>query len=110
MEEFKFTCKVTAEDIDNIMCSALEGGITYWCGGMKVVNEDYKGAEYGHEVISRGGKLRLYDEEAEKSYILTRGKFLKGLGKYSNHDFDSFDAGDADNIVQLALFGEIIYA
>ena len=29
--------KVTAEDIDDIMCSALEGGINYWCCKAEVV-------------------------------------------------------------------------
>ena len=27
---------VTEEDVDDIMCSALEGGITYWCDSARV--------------------------------------------------------------------------
>ena len=49
---------LTQEDIDDIMCGALEGGITYWCDEAKVVG-DYLG-EYGSEQIARGGKLRLH--------------------------------------------------
>lgn len=49
-----FTCSVelilTDGDIDDIMCCALEGGITYWCDCAKVVGE-YLG-KYGHEQIS----------------------------------------------------------
>lgn len=26
---------VTEEDVDDIMCSALEGGITYWCDSLE---------------------------------------------------------------------------
>ena len=38
---------LTQEDIDDIMCGALEGGITYWCDEAKVVG-DYLG-EYGSD-------------------------------------------------------------
>ena len=27
---------VTEEDVDDIMCSALEGGVVYWCNAAKV--------------------------------------------------------------------------
>ena len=37
---------VTEEDIDDIMCSALEGGITYWCNAAKVL-EDKRVASWG---------------------------------------------------------------
>ena len=30
-----FAVVVTPEDIDDIMCAALEGGITYWCNRAK---------------------------------------------------------------------------
>lgn len=54
---------LTQEDIDDIMCGALEGGITYWCDEAKVVG-DYLG-EYGSEQIARGGKLRLLEVRTE---------------------------------------------
>ena len=47
---------LTQEDIDDIMCGALEGGINYWCDEAKVMG-GYLG-EYGSEQIARGGKLR----------------------------------------------------
>ena len=31
-----FNVVVSGEDIDDIMCSALEGGINYWCGKAEV--------------------------------------------------------------------------
>lgn len=107
---FSYSKTITAEDVDNLMCAALEGGINYWCDGMEVVNEDYKGAEWGHEVLTRGGSLLLKyedgDDQLEKE--LTLEKLLAGLGQY-NYDPDNADAGDADNVVQLAIFGEIVY-
>lgn len=69
---------LTQEDIDDIMCGALEGGITYWCDEAKVVG-DYLG-EYGSEQIARGGKLRLhlpepFDKDETEYYELDLEKF-----------------------------------
>ena len=73
---------LTQEDIDDIMCGALEGGITYWCDEAKVVG-DYLG-EYGSEQIARGGKLRLhlpepFDKDETEYYELDLEKFKKGV-------------------------------
>lgn len=109
--------KLTKENIDDIMASALEGGITYWCKKAVVV-DDYLG-EYASEQISRGGTLRLYDSEEDEVYELTLEKFLngfalacrKGYGEdwIDGIDVDTcqIDAIGADTIVQLALFGEV---
>ena len=115
------TVKVTAEDIDDIMCSALEGGINYWCYKAEVVGE-YLG-EYASEQISRNGTLKLYDSEEDEVYELTLEKFLKGIQLAIQHnyyaDYDwcngneidtcQVDACVADVIVQLALFDDVIY-
>lgn len=53
---------VTPQDIDDIMVTALEGGINYWCRKAKVVGE-YLG-ECASDQISRGGSLILYDAES----------------------------------------------
>lgn len=119
---------VTAEDVDDIMCAALEGGITYWCDEARVAGE-YLGT-YGHEQIARGGQLILHDMEADGSYILDLAKLKNGIRMYVEegqpcgdileatgnddkpvHRISTFDvdAAVADAIVQLAMFGEIIY-
>lgn len=117
---------VTEEDIDDIMVSALEGGITYWCREAEVIGERM-GEGWGHEQIARGGILRLYDAENGEHYDLDREKFLSGLkiylqnplydgtiematdGKKMILDCGMIDAQAADNIIQYALFGEVIY-
>ena len=113
--------KVTAEDIDDIMCSALEGGINYWCCKAEVVGE-YLG-EYGSEQISRGGVLKLHDCEEDEVYELTRERLLDGIrlaveGNYYAEygwcdgmtlDTCNVDASVADTIIQLALFEDVIY-
>ncbi len=129
----KKTFNITDEQLDDIMCAALEGGITYWCDEAKVVG-DYLG-EYVHEQIARGGQLILSDSEEGKTYELNKEKLLKGLELYLTNGGDAetasreivdtaevavptyeytidtceVDAAVADEIVQYALFGDVIY-
>ena len=113
--------KVTEENIDDIMCSALEGGINYWCCKAEVIGS-YLG-EWAHEQIARGGSLNLYDAEEDEVYELTLEKFLNGIqlaveGNYYEEyewvlsdglDVCQVDADVADCIIQLALFNEIVF-
>ena len=114
---------VSQEDIDDIMCGALEGGITYWCDRADVVG-DFLG-EYGHEQIARGGQLGLHDCEEDKVYTLDLEKLLNGIKLYAQNptgcncleqvdghleiDCCNADADVCDAIVQYALFGEVMY-
>lgn len=109
---------LTQQDIDDIMVTALEGGICYWCRKAEVVGE-YLG-EYASDQISRGGSLVLHDAESTQTWELNREKFLKGVKLYFEHgcnmqveggciDTGDIDASDADCIVQFAIFGEVVY-
>ena len=117
---------LTQQDIDDIMVSALEGGINYWCKRV-VVQGDYLG-EYASEQISRGGRLAVWLEEPfedDKScYILDLDKFLVGFKMWLENahancdvidnvdgsvDCGQIDATCADEIVQHALFGDLVF-
>ena len=108
---------LTVEDIDDIMSGALDY-ISYWCRRAKVVGE-YLG-EYASEQIARGGTLILYDAESSDKWELTLEKFLNGVKLYFEQgchvqvednaiETGDIDAGDADCIVQFALFGEVVF-
>lgn len=119
--KFDIHINISKEDIDDIMCTALEGGITYWCRKAKVIGE-YLG-EFASEQISRGGSLVLYPYDDNKAYVLTMQSLLNGMEKAMKEgilidygwwsldgiDTCNIDADVADAIIQLALFGEIIY-
>lgn len=112
---------VTPQDIDDIMVTALEGGINYWCRKAEVVGE-YLG-EYASDQISRGGSLILYDAESNDHWELNLEKLLCGIQKaiednwfyeydwYVDGELDccQIDAEVADTIVQLALFDDIVF-
>lgn len=104
------------QDIDDIMVTALEGGICYWCRKAEPV-DGLLGA-YACEQISRGGSLVLHDAESSDKWELTREKFLDGIKLFLEEsgsvriengriDPGDIDADDADRIIQLALFGEV---
>jgi hypothetical protein len=113
--------KVTEQDIDDIITTAFEGGITYWCCKTEVVG-GYKG-KYASEQISRGGTVRLYDSVEDAVYDLTLENFMEGLTKaiednwydsygwYDGNSIDTcnVDANVADVIIQLALFDDVVY-
>lgn len=130
-EKFKvaFEVVVTDENIDDIMVSALEGGINYWCSKAEVEGE-YLG-EYASDQISRGGELILYDREYTKIYTLSKDKFIEGLKKYIaagntecvvrevdngiytgnlNIDTCRIDSSAADCIIQYAIFCDVFYS
>lgn len=119
---------ITDEDIDDIMSSALDW-ISYWCERVEVVG-DYLG-EYASEQISRGGELRFYPiEEITDNdpdyFVLDRTKLITALrswvsdyGSYVGNiieegrillDTGNIDGPCADSIIQLALFGEKVFA
>lgn len=106
--------KITQQDIDDIMSTALEGGINYWCCKAEVAESQYYG-EYASDQISRGGSLILYDAESDEFWRLTLDKLMRGItkaiesGYVASDNLDDWDAADADAIVQCGLFGDLVF-
>ena len=117
---------LTQQDVDDIMVSALEGGIYYWCDRV-IVTDKYLG-KYASDQISRGGKLNIhvipFDDNNTEWYELDIEKFKRGFqlwvenggDRYNaiNHSDGSVDCGQidgpcADEIIQYALFGELVF-
>lgn len=122
--------EIKDQDIDDIVCTALEGGINYWCNSAQIGEKTYYG-KYASDQISRGGTLIIYvDEpfEEQETYTLTKAKLINGITQYLKDpvmskdiltrgkekgifeiDCCQVDAVVADIIIQYALFGEEIY-
>lgn len=117
------TIVIFKEDIDNIMATALEGGITYWADKA----EPRCGVEFylASDVVSKGGSIFIHDNEENATYELTKAKLIQGIRMYAEQpknsdifeiiDHELYIAGDmideevSDIIIQYALFGEVIY-
>lgn len=112
--------RVTSQDVDDIMCVALEGGITHWCDEAKPVG-GYLGT-YASEQIRKGGKLILHDYVRDGEHCLNLEKLLNGIKlwiKSCNRleqvdgklvvDCYNVDGEACDAIIQYALFGDVVY-
>ena len=111
----KKVIRVSAEDIEDVLVGAFEGGSNYWLSKVRVKDKDYKGGEYASDVVGLGGELILTTMEGEK-HALTQAKMIDGFQKYLDNGgmcfpFDSGnpDGWTYDTILQNALFGEQVY-
>lgn len=123
---------LTKEDILDILTTAIEGGIGYWCC-LDNTDPDWVAArqqlkeethdtpcycDVAYKVMTNGKAVKLEDEEDGTVLELTLEKFQQGCAKYTQEtgrdihrtiDESAFDAEDADMIIQYALFGELVY-
>ena len=116
----KVEIRIDDQDIDDIMATALDCGISYWACRAEVVGGVYHG-EFASDEISRGGSLRIYDAESDDKWVLTKTKFLHGFRMWFENgwgrdalcdgrvDTGMIDAIGADQIVQFALFKDIVF-
>ena len=129
MNEIKITTTHTfsKEDISDLIVTALEGGINYWCRKAKikldtegnyfnVPKEDQDKVIYASDAISYGGTLILFDAESTDKWELNLENVQKGIQMHCEKRniapsalMDVHDAGDADCIVQYAVFNELTF-
>lgn len=120
---------VTDENVVDLMVTALEGGIGYWCE-LQCDGPEWERPERNESISERaahillnGGSLTLIDnEDVEEVFELTLEKLLNGFTKWVEEGYDTegvvegneldmcnCDADCADGIVQIALFDDIVY-
>ena len=113
------TSEARTEFLTGILCTAAEGGINYWAGvgtykwdgpaGLRQIQlvereEDPKDPKGQHTVtlktIEKGlGLIRAVAPNRQDLF----------LADQTDGEDGDFDAADADAIVQIALFGELVY-
>lgn len=109
--------RVALSRIDDLLCCAFEGGSTYWCNKVDVVGEWPGGAEYAHEVLTRGGTIEVTHEGGDTKAVVKPEHVQIALEtmarEYPKHwsDFiaENEDADTGDVFFQLVCFGEVVY-
>jgi len=116
-------------DIENIIITALEGGIGYWgclLNEGKEFDEFYKDtkglttSEFVADLILNEKSVVLYDTELDfndaEKWELNLFKLLNGIKLYIINSkqinfplIDNLDSNMADSIIQYALFGELVF-
>lgn len=106
---------VTAEEIDNLLSAAFDGGSNYWIDGpVYPVGRDYGDAEYASQAVSRGKTLEIRVKHGYMTLSLREIEerlplFLAHIGETWRDFYDNHDANDADNFLQFCLFGKLVY-
>lgn len=124
MDKFKvqITKEYTDEEMEDIVVTALEGGIGYWAcldnttDDFKDQPKDTPTAVWCWQLLKEGKELRFLDEEDDGAeYHLCLSCLLNGIRLATEQgfwdgDMDTLDALVADAILQYAIFNDIIYA
>ena len=124
----QITIGMTDEDILDLLVTAIEGGIGYWAcldnSGERWMTapDDQSWAEIATSILLEGGGVTFLDDEDRcTSWVLTLKKLLEGVKMWVEQedgrtcidgegiDMCMVDADAADSIIQLALFGELVF-
>ena len=112
---------LSVEMIEDIIVTAFEGGINYWCKLVKVIDFPPKMTAdlsdmYASSILANGGVVRLYDAESNDVWLLNRPMVIKGIEMYCSENnvtpegmYENHDADTADAIIQYAVFNEITF-
>lgn len=96
----------------NAMVTAIEGGSEYWCQELDFY--DAKGVQMSMEDWFENGKtIRVNDgdivhTETRKAFFANIEQYFPDWKEVFSDDGD-YDAGDADQLLQLGIFGEVIF-
>jgi len=110
---------VPHERLNDLLVTAFEGGITYWCESIERSKDtpESKALPYHSDALIAGARLKLTVFDDEDTYFLDLLDCADGLTimatKYPKHfsDFlaENEDATTGDVFVQCCIFGELIY-
>jgi len=117
--------EISDELIEDILCIAFEGGITYWADNVSCHNNKdmKKVGGWKHEYLT-GSKLKeaklIIHTISGGEVVMTKKSIIDALQKMDNPEYkytkalsrilnEQYDADDADIVVQTACFGEVVY-
>ena len=117
--------EISDELIEDILCSAFEGGITYWAINVSCEDREdmLKVKGWKHEYLTKTNKkdavIFIHTIDGEKMPI-TKKSIIEALQKMDTPEYKytkalkrilygDWDSDDADIVVQTACFGEVIY-
>ena len=125
MNKITRTVEISDKLIEDILCTAFEGGITYWADNVSCEdNKDMKEVSgWKHEYLTKtkkkdavmyihtmeGGKVKITKSliiEALQQMGDPKYKCTKALSRILE---ETYDADDADIVVQTACFGQVVY-
>ena len=118
--------EISDELIEFILCSAFEGGSTYWANNVSCKdNKDMKKVGgWKHKYLTKTKKkdavMYIHESETGEKYQITKKLIIDALQKMDDPENgctkalgrildETYDAGDADLVLQIVCFGEVVY-
>lgn len=110
------TSSAREQMLHDLLITAIEGGISYWAyvtsydaaqGHATIIEaeeEDEGARAVDHKVMAKGYRLATTEWRDRIAWSTSKPPLVIT----SDTDWD-YDAGDADVILQLGLFGEVVY-
>ena len=117
--------EISDELIEFILCSAFEGGSTYWATNVSCEDKEdmkkvggYK-SEYLTKTKKKDAVMFIHTIEDDK-HPITKKSIIDALQKMDDPENgctqslgrildETYDAGDTDLVLQMACFGEVVY-
>lgn len=112
---FTVPMTITAEDLEMVLVAAFEGGINGWASTRQIKGIEYRRPHFSEALAFDRTPLEIIDmEDDDTVHILDSDKLMAGLVLYVQNngwpqDLGDIDAGQANEIIQYALFGDVIY-
>ena len=120
-----YTMPISDELIEFILCGAFEGGSTYWAESVSCKDKEdmKKVGGYKSDYLTRTKKkdavMFIHTMEGNK-YPITKKSIIDALQKMDDPENgctkalvrildETYDSGDADLVLQMACFGEVVY-
>ena len=116
--------EISDELIEHILCSAFEGGIVYWADNVSCEDKEdmQKVGGWKHEYLTKTKKKDAKLTISGYGFIcsITKKSIIDALQKMDDPKNSctkalgrildmTYDAGDADLVLQMACFGEVVY-
>jgi len=118
--------EISDELIESLLCSAFEGGSTYWADNVSCEDREdmLKVGGWKHEYLTKTKKkdavMYIRDGYTEEKHAITKKSIIDALQKMDDPKYkhtkaldrilnQTYDAWDADCVLQMACFGEVVY-
>ena len=125
MNPIKHTEQISDELIEFILCGCFEGGSTYWAESVSCEDKKdmHKVGGYKSDYLTRTKKkdavMFIHTMEDDK-HPITKKSIIDALQKMDDPENgctkalgrildETYDSGDADLVLQMACFGEVVY-
>lgn len=106
--EYKYTKTISKEQLEELVNHAIMGASKYWIDDCFVVGDE-DNVEYGKAIVE-GFKIKVHDVEEDQWHLVSLRKMLNGLSLTENTNFEEYDQYAAEQVMQRAVFGKLVYA